>query len=368
MNILVTGADGFIGRNLRVALAERGWACHPITRTSTEQDIRAGLIATDAVMHLAGVNRPADATEFTEVNTSFTRRLCALMRESGRALPLAISSSIQAVRDNPYGLSKKTAEEAALQYGRDCDAKVGIFRLSNVFGKWCKPNYNSVVATFCHNLTRDLPIEINDPTSPVSLVYIDDVVEALLRFMQQPRSQQCFLQVEPVYHSTVGAIATQLRAFAGVRANLVTEPVGNGIVRALYSTYISYLPQNKFSYALPKFEDKRGMFVEMLKTKDSGQFSYFTAHPGITRGGHYHHSKTEKFLVIQGKALFKFRHIVSDETFSVETQGDAPRVVETIPGWAHDITNIGTDEMVVMLWANENYNQAKPDTVAAKVF
>ena len=368
MKLLLTGADGFIGKNLRVAIAEKGWECLAITRTSSEADLRAAIAEADAVLHLAGVNRPQDPAEFISGNTGFTEMLCTLLAESGRKLPLAITSSIQAERDNPYGLSKKAAEDAVLAYGLKVGAAARVYRLPNVFGKWCKPNYNSAVATFSHNIARGLPVQVNDPAAPLSLVYVDDVVAELLAFATEPGSASGQFPIAPVYQTTVGAVVEQIQAFQGVREHLVTEPVGTGLVRALYSTYVSYLPPKQFSYGVPKYGDPRGVFVEMLKTKDSGQFSFFTAHPGITRGGHYHHSKTEKFLVIKGRALFKFRQILTDETYSLETSGDEPVIVETIPGWAHDITNIGDDEMVVMLWANEIFDRAKPDTIAAKVF
>jgi UDP-2-acetamido-2,6-beta-L-arabino-hexul-4-ose reductase len=368
MKVLVTGADGFIGKNLRVAIGEKGWHYLAITRASSEADLHAAINEADCVLHLAGVNRPQDLAEFASGNAGVTERLCALLAESGRKLPLAITSSIQAERDNPYGLSKKAAEDAVLAYGAKTGAAARVYRLPNVFGKWCKPNYNSAVATFCHNIARGLPVQVNDPAAALSLVYVDDVVSELLIFATEPGSESDQFPVSPVYQTTVGAMAEQIQAFQGVREHLVTEQVGTGLVRALYSTYVSFLPPEQFSYGVPKYDDPRGVFVEMLKTKDSGQFSFFTAHPGITRGGHYHHSKTEKFLVIKGRALFKFRQIMTDETYSLETSGDEPVIVETIPGWSHDITNIGDDEMVVMLWANEIFDRAKPDTVTAKVF
>jgi UDP-2-acetamido-2,6-beta-L-arabino-hexul-4-ose reductase len=368
MKILVTGSDGFIGTNLRVVICERGWTCLPITRASSEGDLRIAITQANLVLHLAGVNRPQDPAEFACGNVGFTERLCALLAESGRKLPLAITSSIQAERDNPYGLSKKAAEEAVLAYGAANGTVARVYRLPNVFGKWCKPNYNSAVATFCHNIAHGLPVQVNDPAVPLSLVYVDDVVAELLAFSAEPGTASGQFTVSPSYQTTVGAIAEQIQVFHGVREHLITEPVGSGLVRALYSTYLSYLPPERFSYDVQKYADPRGVFVEMLKTKDSGQFSFFTAHPGITRGGHYHHSKTEKFLVIKGRALFKFRNILTEETYSLETSGEKPVIVETIPGWAHDITNIGEDEMVVMLWANEIFDRAKPDTIAAKVF
>ena len=368
MKVLITGADGFIGRNLRVALSEReGFEVLAVTRSTDVAALARAVHAADAVVHLAGVNRPQDPSEFAVGNADFTARLCELLRETGRALPVAFASSIQAERDNPYGSSKRAAEQHLADYAGHSGAGVGIYRLANVFGKWCRPNYNSAVATFCHHIAHGLPIRIDDPAAPVRLVYVDDVVAELLRFLSAPPQGAARLEVGPVYTATVGELAAQIEAFGEVRRSLVTERVGEGLVRALYATYVSYLPPAAFSYDVPRYGDQRGVFVEMLKTKDSGQFSFFTAHPGITRGGHYHHSKTEKFLVIKGRARFRFRHILTDELYELDTSGEQPTIVETIPGWAHDITNTGDDEMLVMLWANEIFDRERPDTIASPV-
>jgi UDP-2-acetamido-2,6-beta-L-arabino-hexul-4-ose reductase len=239
--------------------------------------------------------------------------------------------------------------------------------LPGVFGKWCKPNYNSVVATFCDNIASELPIKINDPTTPLNLVYIDDVVDEFLRALEAMPDGLSRGEIEPTYTITIGDLAAQIESFKNCRTSLLSERVGVGLTRALYSTYVSYLPNEKFVYELPNHVDPRGSFVEMLKTPDCGQFSFFTAHPGVTRGGHYHHSKTEKFLVIRGSARFGFRHVLSDETYEVFTSGDNPMIVETVPGWAHDITNVGDDLLVVMLWANEIFQRERPDTIAREV-
>ena len=368
MKILLTGADGFIGKNLRIALSERdGYEVLPVTRMTTAAELGQLAAMADAVIHLAGVNRPHDPVEFTTGNADFTLQLCAALRAGGRAVPVAFASSIQADRNNLYGSSKLAAEQILSAYSTDTGAPVAIYRLANVFGKWCRPNYNSAVATFCHNIARGLPIQINDASAEVRLVYVDDVVRSLLEFLAAPCQGVIYAEAGPVYSSTVGELARQIEAFGEVRHSLLTERVGEGLVRALYATYVSYLPPEAFSYSVTKHSDARGVFVEMLKTKDSGQFSFFTAHPGVTRGGHYHHSKTEKFLVIKGQAHFKFRHIVTNETYGLDTSGEQAMIVETIPGWSHDITNIGHDELVVMLWANEIFDRTHPDTVACKV-
>jgi UDP-2-acetamido-2,6-beta-L-arabino-hexul-4-ose reductase len=247
---------------------------------------------------------------------------------------------------------------------------VHVFRLPNVFGKWCKPNYNSAVATFCHNIARGIPIQVNDPAALVTLVYVDDVIARFMQLMDGAdacRDTGGSEAIAPQYTTTVGELARQIQAFKHSRSTLMTDRVGTGLLRALYATYVSYLPPELFTYTVPQYGDTRGVFAEMLKTPDCGQFSYFTAHPGITRGGHYHHSKTEKFLVIKGQARFKFRHMHTGETYDLNTSGDKAEVVETVPGWTHDITNVGPEEMVVMLWANEIFDRARPDTFTCPV-
>ena len=368
MKILVTGADGFIGKNLCVSLAEQaGFEVLPVVRATDPAALESKVAQADAVIHLAGVNRPQDPAEFAAGNADFTARLCQALLATGRPIPVAFASSIQADRDNPYGLSKRAAEDHLRRYAEASGAPVALYRLANVFGKWSRPDYNSAVATFCHNIARGLPIQVNDAAAPLRLVYIDDVVAELLRFLDDPGSGVGLRQAGPVYATTVGELARQIEAFKDVRTSLVTERVGTGLVRALYATYVSFLPPQAFSYGVPKYGDARGVFVEMLKTPDCGQFSFFTAHPGITRGGHYHHTKTEKFLVIKGVARYRFRHLVTDEVFELDSTGDEPLVVDTIPGWAHDITNIGDDELVVMLWANEIFDRQNPDTIASPV-
>ena len=368
MRVLITGAEGFIGKNLSVALGEHdGFEVLPVTRTTSDLQLAELTTRADAVIHLAGINRPKDPAEFATGNAGFTARLCDLLRAGNRPVPVAFASSIQAERGNPYGLSKRQAEGHLAEYGRACGAPVALYRLANVFGKWSRPNYNSAVATFCNNIARGLPIQINDPAAPVQLVYVDDVVAEFMRFLRDPGEGVRICDAQPVYTITVGELARQIEAFRDSRGSLTTDRVGAGLVRALYATYVSFLPPERFSYAVPAHGDARGVFVEMLKTPDCGQFSFFTAHPGITRGGHYHHTKTEKFLVIQGQAQYRFRHLLTNETYTVESSGAKPLIVETIPGWVHDITNIGDNDLIVMLWANEIFDSKKPDTIASKL-
>lgn len=370
--VLITGANGFIGTNLIVRLNEL--ANITVCKFIRGDDI--GLLdhlvtSSDAVIHLAGENRPLEEVAFEKVNVNLTSELCKAIeknfRSTGRRIPLILASSIQAELDTPYGRSKLAAEEILQSLNRSIGNPCIVFRLPGVFGKWCKPNYNSVVATFCNNLAKGIPIQINDADTSLRLVYIDDVIDALLGAINIRLQKYVHSKIAPEYTITLGELAKQIRDFSECRTSLLSARVGSGLTRALYATYISYLPKEKFSYVLSKHTDSRGDFVEMLKTPDCGQFSYFTAHPGITRGGHYHHTKTEKFLVIKGEALFRFRHLLSEEVLEIYTCESTPTVVDTIPGWTHDITNVGSNEMVVMLWASENYEISKPDTVACKV-
>lgn len=369
MKVLVTGANGFIGKNLLAHFRERS-DLEVITFTRSDELTELGrrVAEVDFIFHLAGVNRPENQDDFNVGNADLTQALSDAVRKSGKAIPVLYTSSSQAELDNPYGSSKRAAEKALEELNSEDGSPVYLFRLPNVFGKWAKPNYNSAVATFCHNIARDLPIQINNSDAPVTLVYIDDVIEHFIKVMDAPVTDvHQSVEIQPQYKVTVGKLAEQLKAFRDSRTNLISEAVGAGFVRALYSTYVSYLPPEDFTYEVPKYGDERGVFVEMLKTKDAGQFSFFTAHPGITRGGHYHHSKTEKFLVIKGEACFRFRHIATGEFYELLTNGDKPTIVETVPGWTHDITNVGSDEMIVMLWANEIFDREKPDTFTMPV-
>jgi UDP-2-acetamido-2,6-beta-L-arabino-hexul-4-ose reductase len=371
VQIVVTGADGFIGRNLMVRLGEiaaaRAWQAHGVTRSTPQHELDALLDAADAVVHLAGVNRPPDPGHFMAGNAGFTQAVCNRLAVAGRKAQMILASSVQAAQQNAYGESKLAAENATFGYGASMGARVNVFRLPNVFGKWARPNYNSAVATFCHNLSRGLEIHVNPNAGPLRLVYVDDVVDAFLHCLSTPAEGTPFTEVRPVYETTLGEIVELIRSFQRSRTDLLIPPVGQGFVRALYSTYVSYLEPQNFSYPLTVHRDPRGEFVEMLRTADSGQFSYFSAHPGVTRGEHYHHTKTERFLVLRGRARFGFRHISTGEVYQLDVEGGSARIVETIPGWTHNITNIGDTEMVVMLWANELFDKARPDTVAMKV-
>lgn len=366
--VLVTGARGFIGKNLCFRLEELGrFRVAEFGRDDDEMDLPELVADADVIVHLAGENRPLDEMTFETTNVGLTEKICSLISMCSNPKKVILASSIQALRDNPYGRSKLAAEVAVSALATTTDSSIVIMRLPGVFGKWCRPNYNSVVATFCHNIARKLPIEINDPAAEISLVYIDDVVAGIIRAVDEAQPGSSYREIAPVYSISIGRLAEQITEIADGRKDLVVGKVGVDFMRALYATYISYLPTSEFSYTIPGYEDERGIFVEMLKTKDSGQFSYFTAHPGITRGCHYHHSKTEKFLVIKGEALFRFRHPHTNERVEIVLSGSSPRILDSIPGWIHDITNIGEIELIVVLWANEVFDKNRPDTISSKI-
>lgn len=363
MQILITGAAGFIGRNLALRLTEMGHNVLAATRQTLNAELAEMVSQADAVVHLAGANRPENDEEFESVNDSYTAQLCSLLRNRRGVIPVIASSSIQVDRDTPYGRSKRAAETHLSALAQETGAPVNICRLVNVFGKWCRPNYNSAVATFCYNIARDLPITINDPSAEVRLVYVDDVIDAWIAWLGAPEQGALVTSVEPEYQIKLKDLAGRLRAFRAVREAHIVSETGTGLGRALYSTYVSYLPVGAFAYPVARHGDERGVFAEMLRTENSGQFSFFTAGPGITRGGHYHHTKTEKFLVLKGSARFRFLNMDTGETYTINTTGEESLIVETVPGWSHDITNTGDDELICMLWANELFDRGRPDTI-----
>lgn len=367
--IIVTGSRGFIGKNLVARFRELPeFEVMEWHRGSTLNDLEELAHSCDAIVHLAGENRPKDESAFQKTNVDLTRALCKIVGATGKRVPVVFASSSQADLSNPYGQSKRSAEMLLEEFSRTTQTPCVVYRLPGVFGKWARPNYNSVVATFCHNLARDLPIRIDDPSKLLTLVYIDDVVNEFIRVLRSFPEGFHSGRVETQHEIAVGEVARMIENIRTSRDSLVSEPVGGGLLRALYATYTSYLPTSKFSYPLKQHSDPRGKFVEFLRTRDSGQFSFFTAHPGISRGGHYHHTKVEKFLVLQGEARFRFRDIQTNELFELFTSGESPMVVESIPGWSHEVTNVGQDTLIVMLWASERFDVNLPDTFASKVW
>jgi UDP-2-acetamido-2,6-beta-L-arabino-hexul-4-ose reductase len=371
MKVLITGANGFVGKNLKLYLRERpDIEIFSFLKKDNNSLLFDFANKVDFIFHFAGVNRSSDSKEFIAGNEMLTKNLADAVKKTNRKIPIIYTSSILAEFDTSYGVSKRNAENILFDLYEDLKIPIYIFRLSNIFGKWSKPNYNSVVSTFCYNIIRDIPIHIDDPNYLINLVYIDDVIKEFIKIMDKKEKKIDSRDLKffnSSYQITVGDLAKQLYAFKEMRNSNLIERVGTGLVRALYSTYVSYLPQDKFSYSIKTQDDTRGRFAEIIKTHDSGQFSCFTILPNSSRGNHYHHSKTEKFLVIKGKALFNFVNLDTLETYKLTTDSDKPQIVESIPGWAHNITNVGNDDMVVMLWSNENFDIANPDTFSYQV-
>ena len=367
--ILVTGAHGFIGKNLIIRLKEiQNVKVLEFSRNDTNSKLRELINKCTKIIHLAGENRPKDADEFNKTNIDLTNFICQCIIETGRQIPIIFTSSIQVKFNNTYGKSKLSAEKIIENMSSNHAIPSVIYRFPGVFGKWCRPNYNSVVATFCYNAINDIPLEISDPKIILDLVYIDDVIDDFLLSLtnQKGLCEKRYME-DKIFKISLIELAQLIKYFNRSRFALMIENVGKGLTRALYSTYISYIPSDKASYEVPLYSDERGLFVEMLKTKDSGQFSYFTIVPGITRGGHYHHSKTEKFLTVTGKAKFTFRNLISDEKFSIITTGEVPKVVDTMPGWIHNVTNLGDENLICLVWANEIFDRNKPDTIASRI-
>lgn len=370
--VLITGSKGFIGKNLVLHLSEKEkFEILSFNRENHLGEIPSIISQTDFVIHLAAENRPNDPRDFKTTNIELTQVLARAMHNEaifrGRKIPLIFASSTQAVLDNLYGQSKLAAEQILERLALEAGVAVSIYRLPGVFGKFAKPHYNSVVATFCHNIARGESIEVRDPDRVIELAYIDDVVSEFADVIEADPEGLAFRRIQISYSISVSQLETLLKSYEQSRENLLIPKVGNGLERALYSTYVSYLPKSSFSYRLSDHLDCRGSFTEIIKTIESGQFSFFTANPGVTRGGHYHHTKTEKFLVVRGRAKFSFKHVLTDEFFELSVSDRDPTVVDSVPGWAHEITNVGSEELIVFLWANEIFDRLKPDTISFKV-
>lgn len=369
MKILVTGAKGFIGRNLIAELKNRNYSNVYEYDKDTEPSLLE-LYCKDCefVFHLAGVNRPKETSEFMEGNFGFTSDLLGTLKKYNNTCPVMISSSIQAELDNPYGISKKAGEQLLFNYANETGAKVLVYRFPNVFGKWCRPNYNSSIATFCHNISHDLPIQVNDPSVKMNLVYIDDVVSELIHALEgRENTLNEFCVVPTVYTIQLGEIVAVLYSFKKSREDLSIPNMADELVKKLYSTYLSYLPENQFSYELKMNTDQRGSFTEFIKTPDRGQVSVNISKPGVTKGNHWHHTKNEKFLVVSGQGVLRFRRVDSDEVIEYSVSSDKLEVVDIPTGYVHNIQNTGKTDMVTVMWANETFDKDKPDTYFLEV-
>jgi UDP-2-acetamido-2,6-beta-L-arabino-hexul-4-ose reductase len=369
MKILVTGAKGFVGKNLIAELKNRGFKdIFEFTRESDPSLLEKYTKECEFVFHLAGINRPKDADEFMEGNFVFTSQLLELLKKHDNKAPVLITSSIQAEKDNPYGRSKKAGEDLLFNYYFETDAKVYVYRLPNLFGKWSKPNYNTVVATFCHNIARGLEVQVNDPDAELNLCYIDDVLEEFTRALEgNPTMQNDFCIVPVIHNIKLGELAELINSFKETRKSLNISNMENALTKKLYSTYLSFLPQDQFSYDLKMNCDHRGSFTEFMRTPERGQVSVNVSKPGITKGNHWHHTKNEKFLVVSGEGLIRFRMIDSNEIIEYRVNGEKLQVVDIPTGYTHSIVNVGNSDLVTVMWANECFNPEKPDTYFVEV-
>lgn len=369
MRILITGSNGFIGRNLISELKNRKFNdLYLYDMDSTLEDLDAYCREADFVYHLAGVNRPEKQEDFMLGNFGFTSKLLELLKKHKNQCPIMLSSSIQAVLDNPYGQSKKAGEDLLFDFGKQNNSEIYAFRFPNVFGKWSRPNYNSAVATFCYNIARDIPITVNNRDTNLSLVYIDDVVEALIGLLSGDiHKDGSFCSVQTVHTITLGHLVDHLYSFKKSRENFHVVNMGDPLVKKLYSTYLSFLPEDQFSYPLKMNVDARGSFTEVLKTVNFGQVSINVAKPGIVKGNHWHHTKNEKFLVVSGQAVIRFRNISDNNIIEYFVNSEKLEVVDIPCGYTHNIENVGNTDLVTLMWANEHLDPNKPDTFFLEV-
>ncbi len=369
MKILVTGAKGFIGKNLVQRLKEnKEHIIFEYDKDCTLDDLYRFTKNCDFVYHLAGVNKPRDEKEFFEGDLTLTKVMLSYLKEHKNKAPVTFSSSIHALLDTPYGISKKASEDELKKHEKAMNSKIFIFRFTNMFGKWTKPNYNSVTATFAYNISRNLPITINNPETELKLIYIDDVVETLIKLLDKDSlNLPTFLEVKPFYNAKLSYIAELLYLFKSSRDNFSVPKLDDEFQKKLYSTYLSYLPTDKFAYDLKMNIDNRGSFTEFLKTIDRGQVSVNISKPGITKGNHWHHTKNEKFLVVSGKGVIRFRKINTNEIIEYFVSDEKLQVVDIPPGYTHNIENLGTNDMVTIMWANEPFDKNKPDTIYEQV-
>ena len=372
MNILITGASGFIGKNLTAHLMAENMGTLFLYDRKTEPELLEQYVRdSDFIFHLAGVNRPKDVSDYEE-NYLFTNKVLKLLQKYQKQTPILFASSIQAQFDNPYGLSKKKAEEMIIEYKQKTGADIYIFRLPGVFGKWSKPDYNSVVSTFCYNISRDIPICITDPNKEITLAYIDDVLEAFTGLLFKkvgfnPGALNDRYEISPVYYITLRELSNLIRGFKESRKSLLLPDMSNAFIKNLYSTYLSYLPQNEFGYALDENIDNRGVFAECLKWKLGDQLSINITKPGMTKGGHWHHTKTEKFIAVSGSGIIRFQKLNSNDVLIYPVSSHRLEVVDIPPGYIHEVTNTGTTDLVLLIWANENFDPENPDTYAEKM-
>lgn len=366
LKIAITGANGFIGKNLTSELKNQGYInLFHITRDTTEDEMKSILKQVEFVFHLAGINRPISEDEFEKGNKDFTQQIIKILVESNNIVPIIISSSTQAISENAYGLSKKAAEESVEEYAKDNKVECGIYRLPNVFGKWSKPNYNSAIATFCHNIARNLPVQVNDPNVELTLVYIDDVVNDFIKCLDG--MDTLYSEVLVIHKKKLGEIVELIYTFKASRENRSIPKLDDPLEKKLYSTYLSFLSEDQFSYELKMNVDQRGSFTEFIKTVDRGQVSINISKPGITKGNHWHHTKNEKFLVVSGNGVIRFRKPDEEKVIEYFVSGDKLEVVDIPVGYTHNIENLGETDMVTVMWVNEPFDPENPDTYFLEV-
>lgn len=368
MRILVTGAKGFIGRHLVLALKQlSNYEVIEFDRTQTEEQLFEELLNVDFIYHLAGINRPKKGTEFIEGNVNLTRKITSKLIEYKKNTPILITSSIQATLDNEYGSSKKQAETILENYKQQTNAPIFIYRLSNVFGKWCRPNYNSVIATFCYQIARNENVWLSDPKTELQLVYIDDVINELVNVLEEKRDSTDYFEVSPVYKKTLGEIHKALESFKSSREINLIINLEDTFIKKLYSTYLSYLQPTEFSYPLKKKSDIRGSFAEMLKLDGYGQVAINVIKPGFTKGNHWHHTKVEKFLVVAGEGVIRLREISSQEVIEIFVKAEHLEMIDIPVGYTHHIENTGTNDLITVIWANEYFDPNHADTFYLEV-
>lgn len=368
MKVLITGSNGFIGKNLSIWLKRNDIDVLGIDVDNLSK-LEEYALQADFIVHLAGINRPLNAEEFYDGNLNSVVKLVDILKRHHKIVPILLSSSTQAELDNDYGKSKKMGEDFLLEYQKETHNPVYIYRFQNVFGKWCKPNYNSVVATFCYNIARGLPITINDPSVMKEFVYIDDICEDILKLIKSNHwmgsNKICY--VKPSYLMSIGELAHMIQLFKESRRTLRVPMMDSNINSKLYATYLSYLDENDFAYDLNMHVDNRGSFTEMLRTAHAGQVSVNVGKPGIVKGNHYHHTKNEKFLTVKGICSIKFRKIGTDKVIEYIVSGDKLQIVDIPVGYTHSITNIGNEDSITIMWASEGYDPNHPDTYFEEV-
>lgn len=367
MKVLVTGSNGFIGKNLIAHLREiKDIEIVTFEKEDDFEKIEQIIDSISIVFHLAGINRPKEVEEFYEGNSKLTEKMISLLKQKNRTIPFVLTSSIQADLDNDYGKSKKSAEEQVIQYGQ----KGYIYRLHNVFGKWCRPNYNSVVATYCYNIANNLDIMIHDPSKEIELVYIDDVCQEFIKLLNgsaptNKENQYCY--IEPRYKVTLNQLSEKLYAFKKSMESIYVPATGDDFTKKLYATYVSYLPLEKVISNISKNTDERGSFTELIRTLECGQFSISTSKPGVIRGNHYHHTKMERFIVVKGKAKIRFLSIIDDREIEFDVSDQFIQAITIPVGFTHSIENVGDGEMMMILWCNELFDKEKPDTYSRPI-